>query len=279
MVRNKIITLIGYGRLGSSLATQLIKSKAGLKYIISPEVDNKGKFRDKLTKEILSESDVIIICVQDKNIAAVVKNILDVKVSLIGKIIFHTSGLKTSDELKSLKGAYTGTFHPAQTFTGKSKKKNLFEGIYIALEGEKEFILYSKKLSTKLKAKYFVIEKDKKIVYHLLCVLISNYMLTYFSMMEKVAEESGLSNNWFEILSPLLQTTLDNVKEKNIYKSLTGPITRFDIDTIKKHIKSIRQNKQLEKLYKIFGIEASEIALKNRDITKQQYQELKKIFK
>lgn len=279
MARNKIITLIGYGRLGSYLASQLNKSGAVVKYIISTDVNNKGKFRNKLTKEIVSESDVIIICVQDKNIGAVVKNISDLKVSLNGKIIFHTSGLKTSDELKSLKGTYIGSFHPAQTFTKKSMGRNLFEGIYIALEGTKEFLSYSEKLAVKLGAKYFVIKKDKKIVYHLLCVLISNYMLTYFSIMERLAGKSGLPDNWFEILNPLLQETLSNVKEKNIYKSLTGPITRFDSDTIKKHLKSIKQNKSLYQLYKIFGSEASEIALKNRDISKQQYQELKKIFK
>jgi pyrroline-5-carboxylate reductase len=139
MESNKIITLIGYGRLGSCLASQLIKSRAGLKYIVSPEVSNKGKFRNKLTKEIVSESDVIIICVQEKNIGTVVKNISDLKVSLNRKIIFHTSGVRTSDELKSLKDAYIGSFHPAQTFTKKSMDRNLFEGIYIALEGTKEF--------------------------------------------------------------------------------------------------------------------------------------------
>lgn len=279
MESNKIITLIGYGRLGSCLASQLIKSRAGLKYIVSPEVSNKGKFRNKLTKEIVSESDVIIICVQDKNIGTVVRNISDLKVSLNGKIIFHTSGIQTSDELKSLKGAYIGSFHPAQTFTKKSTHRNLFEGIYIALEGTEKFLSYAEKLTVKLGAKYFVIKKDKKIVYHLLCVLVSNYMLTYFSFMENLAVKSDLPENWFEILNPLLQETLTNIKGKNIYKSLTGPITRFDLDTIEKHIKSIKQNKSLYQLYKIFGSEASEIALKNGDISKQQYKELKNIFK
>ncbi len=271
------ITLIGYGRLGSYLAAELIRKKAGLKYIVSHNVKDTGLFRKKLNKEILSDTDVIIICVQDKKISETASQIAKLNVPLKGKIIFHTSGLKTSSALEGLAGAYTGSFHPAQAFPSGAKNRKLFDGIYIALEGNEKFVLFAKKLVKMLNAKSFIIGRDRKIIYHLLCVFASNYVLSYFALLNKLASEASLPGNWFEIIYPLLEKTLKDAGS-NSFKSLTGPITRFDTETLKEHLKAIKNDKLISGLYKVLGNAASEISFQNGDITKQQLQKLKRIL-
>lgn len=271
------ITLIGYGRLGSYLAAELIRKKAGLKYIVSHNVKDSGLFRKKLTKPVLTDSDVIIICVQDKNISETASQIAKLKVPLKGKIIFHTSGLKSSSVLEKLDGAYTGSFHPAQAFPSGTKNKKLFEGIYIALEGSSKFITFAKNLVKMMNAKSFIIRCDQKIIYHLLCVFASNYVLAYFALLNKLATEASLPGNWFEIIHPLLEKTLKDAGGYSC-KSLTGPITRFDTDTLKEHLNAIKEDKLISGLYKVLGNAASEISFQNGDITKHQLQKLKRIL-
>jgi predicted short-subunit dehydrogenase-like oxidoreductase (DUF2520 family) len=64
-------------------------------------------------------------------------------------------------------------------------------------------------------------------------------------------------------------------------KSLTGPIARGDVGTIKEHITSFNKFFSREEitLYKIMGIETSKIAFQNKWVKESIVEELKEILK
>ena len=280
MTINKNITLIGNGKLGSNLAKQMLKRELGLKHIITLGKRRGKIFSNKISKEILETSDVIIICVQDKNILNVVDEIRKLKVSLKGKIFFHTSGVLTSEIFCKLNNISAGSFHPAQTFYKKELNINLFENIYVAIEGDKEYLLFANKLAKSLGAKPFVIDKSQKILYHLLCVFSSNYILSYFSLVKKIAKRASIEENrWYKIIEPLLHTTLSNIEKNHIEDSMTGPIVRYELGTIEAHLKSIKSDKELLSLYKLLGIKTSDIAMNIGSITKRQKDKINQLLK
>lgn len=55
------------------------------------------------------------------------------------------------------------------------------------------------------------------------------------------------------MLLPLIRGTLKNIDESGCDASLSGPIARYDIDTIKKHVENIKDDEIL-KLYKVMGL-------------------------
>jgi predicted short-subunit dehydrogenase-like oxidoreductase (DUF2520 family) len=59
----------------------------------------------------------------------------------------------------------------------------------------------------------------------------------------------GSSANIFHTVEPIINSTLKNIKKDNVVKSLSGPIERGDLKTIKNHLKSLTgRNKKLYKL-------------------------------
>ncbi len=88
-----------------------------------------------LTRHIL-DADVILLAVPDDALAEVARNLARLAgASCRGKIILHTSGALDSHVLRPLaqQGAYTGSLHPMQTFTGRTEPE--LNGTIFAIEG------------------------------------------------------------------------------------------------------------------------------------------------
>lgn len=293
----KNILIIGFGKTGSHLYHAL---KAGSK--LAPAViKDKREFKNKAPK-LINNADVIFICVKDSQIAEAVQMILGLKVSLKKKIFYHTSGALTSDELIALKnnGAYTASFHPVQSFAkGTGKYSGTFEGIYVAIEGDNVSVKYGRYIAGKIGSKVIVLNRESKIYHHICCVMSSNFL----SALNYKVEETGLNKirknmisankaggkriqkNGFKngeilnIYKPLAIETINNGALLGAAGSLTGPIERFDLVTIKAHLDTLKKtNKGLLMFYILMGIETIKPALKKKSINKNQSAELYKLF-
>jgi predicted short-subunit dehydrogenase-like oxidoreductase (DUF2520 family) len=234
----------------------------------------------------LHQSEVIFICTEDSRIKDAVNEILKSKINLKKKYIYHLSGALSSDVLSSLfkQGAYTGSFHPVQTFNNKAKAySGTFENIYIALEGNRNTVTLGKRFSSALKAKSIVISGENKVLHHISCVTASNYLTTHLNSVEEISKKifkNGFNKtSFFNIYKPLIMQTLRNFIKKGAVNSLTGPIERNDIKTIKLHLKALS-----EKLpgfavpYSYMGIETVKLALKKKSITKNEASNMIKLF-
>jgi predicted short-subunit dehydrogenase-like oxidoreductase (DUF2520 family) len=241
------ISVLGLGKTGTHLYYAL--KKAGYN-----------------TAKALTNSDVIFITTQDSKIKDAVQNILNEKITLINKTVFHTSGSLTSDELKQLKkaGAFTGSFHPVQTFDKKTNKySGRFERIYIAFEGDTKAKRIAMAICKKLSAKFITISKKDKLFHHVCCVMISNLAV---SLVESSVRISGTSD--YEIYRPLLEQTIENINTNGIIHSLTGPVERGDTETVAAHLNKLKGNNR--DIYKHLSINAVNIALNKKSINKSQ---------
>ncbi|MCI0448921.1 MAG: DUF2520 domain-containing protein [Chlorobi bacterium] len=267
------IAIIGYGKLGSHLFHSLKKfRKAKVISIIR-------KSKSKVNPSLINQSDIIFICTQDSEISGAVKSLINKSIDLKKKYIFHTSGSLNSGELIKLKnkGAYTGSFHPVQTFESPAKRySGRFENIYIAVEGDKESVKLGFRIAKLLNAKPFFIKKESKIFHHICCVISSNFLTAHLYQIDKIAhkriQKIGFNNfSFFSIYKPLAEQTMKNVETKGAIKSLSGPIERNDLITINKHISALRKkHNDILPLYSLMGIETVGLALKKKSLTHNQ---------
>ena len=111
--------IIGYGKVGTHLHSTFKNSvkDVNVKIIKSPG--------SKITKNDMAEANIILICTQDDKIPGAVKCILKTNAGLKGKIIVHTSGALTSDELIKLKKLFPQKIH----LFGAYAEKQMIAGV------------------------------------------------------------------------------------------------------------------------------------------------------
>lgn len=276
--------IIGYGKLGSHLYYSL-KKMSGIK-IIGIVKNSKQTY----SKKLIDNANIIFITTQDSKIKNAVKSLSSFDLS--SKIIFHSSGSLTSDELTPLssKGADTGSFHPVQTFESvATRDEQRFRHIYIALEGSVKAVNKGKHIAKKLGAKSFVLLKENKPLHHICCVIASNFMASLVRQIEYLGEEikrnslgkkiqnNGFNNlSFFNIYKPLAEQTLNNISVKGAIKSLTGPIERNDLETITGHLKNLPE--EFISMYIFMGIETVKLSLEKKSILPHQAEKILKTF-
>ena len=82
--------------------------------------------------------------------------------------------------------------------------------------------------------------------------MLSNLVLGLINSGASYLEQCGFSKEQsLEALFPLIEGNINNIKNNGIKESLTGPIERGDLVTIKKHVNSMDKSNQ--ELYKVLS--------------------------
>lgn len=286
------ICIIGVGKVGSAIFHNLYNLGYDIAYAIDTNLKRLKiitadfrniKISDKITKEYINKSNIIIFAVAEKSLTKVINNCSKYKMDFSGKILFHLSGMETSGVFGKLKinKDNIGSFHPLQTFNKISfEYNNLLNNIYFGIEGGANAIKYLIGLSKKMRSKYIIIPKEKKILYHSACVIASNFLVSHFNIITKITKELSLDNKEsINIFKPIVYTTLENIFKNGASDSLTGPFERGDLKTIDLHLKNLKDNlPSILYYYVLLGIEAMNLAKDKKSITKKEALEIEKIF-
>jgi len=196
--------------------------------------------------------------------------------------LFHTSGALSSDILKPIQkyGVSTSSFHPIQTFFGEKQDYKNFENIYVGIEGDKKAVLKAKKIIINLGGKSLIIPKESKPLYHLACTITSNYLNSLlFAVVDLLKAIDFSEKESLEILFPLISTTIANIKNNGLNNSLTGPIARGDIGTVKKHLSILSENfSEYKPLYQTLGKVVMNYPSVKNIMDNQKYQALEKLL-
>jgi len=275
----KRITIIGVGKVGSALAIELSDKGFKITALVDRNISRIKRIKPKcgceyvmphLNAEVIGKSDVLILCLKDDDIN---KYVLELhNINLKGKILLHTSGLLTSEVFNVLNAgkSHTGSFHPAQTFTKQSfANKGLLSGIYFGVEGGKYALEFVKEAVKKFKSDYIVIPKNQKPLYHLSCVVSSNFLIANFYLLKIFSKSLGIKEHKLQkILEPLFCNTLKNIHEAGVTDSLTGPVSRGDISTVNSHLNLLhRKFPKYVEYYKVTSKVLAEVArFKSNDI-------------
>jgi len=190
--------------------------------------------------DLVKDSSMIFITTPDDSIHEVLQKLSNF--NLTNKIICHTSGSLTSSVFLDINNsdAFAYSVHPIFPFSDKYNAYKNLQNAYFSIEGPEKYIPELKNFIQSLGNNSFVIKKDDKALYHLASVTVSNLALSLINTGCSYLTQCGISEkDALEALLPLIQNNIDNIKTKGFINSLTGPIERNDLCTVKHHIGAI----------------------------------------
>ena len=263
------IGVIGAGSLGGAISIALDSLGYTFSKIYSRTTQSTNNLSSKLTgassannyQEVARNSDVIFITTPDKNI----KEITDSVDWTNNQIIIHCSGVSSLDVLSKAKenGAFVGSMHPLYPFSDMDLGSKNLKNVTFGIDGDLQTKKYIKKLLSDLQSHPIEINSDFRSLYHLSGVMAGNLLLGLASAISDIWSEIGLDRkSGAQSLIPMMINSCENILKLGIPQSMAGPYVRGDIDTIKTHLKALKDtNSEILPLY----IELAKVSLKYGD--------------
>ena len=281
------IGIIGTGKVGTSLAA-VLKSKgfhiAAVSDMAEASLKNAERYLGKNVlytqnnMDVVAAADAIAITTQDSFIQGVAAEINAKVERLDRKLIFHTSGADPSSVLMPLneKGAFLGSLHPLQTFPDIDSAIGVLQDTCIFVEGDKDAVPLLRHLGDHIGAKVYTIAGKDKVLYHLSAVFVCNLLSALFCSGQGLMEKTNID---FEPFLPIIRATVHNIENKGPRASLTGPIVRGDVKTVKAHLASIDDMELHKKVYKALSEVAVQMATERKTIDEKTIEALKDVLK
>ncbi len=244
------IAIVGAGKFAWSLGYALKKNEYKLEAIYSKSIESAQtlaehlhthKF-DSITKSVNLNTNVWMLTVKDSAIEEVASYMAERFTNLEGHLFVHFSGGKTIAALEPLRkaGAKIASMHVMQTFPSKTPIE--LSGNFAVIESnEKEISDALSEFALTLGLSPYNLNSFEKIFYHLGGVFSSNFINATFAnakLCENQIKSEILSFN--DLLYPIAQQTIENIKEKGIEKSISGPVQRGDLEVVVQHLKTLK---------------------------------------
>lgn len=273
------ISIVGSGRLGTTLGVALLHSGYPIRSLVARRVQNArraarlldGDVQVLAAKELhlLRPTNVILITVPDDQIASVAAELSQLEVAGAGPpTVFHTSGALSSDVLEPLRkrGWSTGSIHPLVSVSHAGVP---LEGGFWSVEGDKSAVRLGKSIVRDLDGTSFFIRSEDKPLYHAAAVMVSGNVVALFDVALEMLAECGLKRQAaHNILLPLITSTVRNLETKDPAQALTGTFSRGDLETVKQHLNALKQNQDALELYRLLGKRSLKLTKKYPQITR-----------
>ncbi|KUG24313.1 hypothetical protein ASZ90_005864 [hydrocarbon metagenome] len=281
--------IIGTGMVGTAIGFLL--KKAGYKITAisdkSPASLKRAQayiggesFRNP--QEAVQRADCILITTPDDKISSACREIA-LCPAIKNKLVFHMSGAGDLTLLESAKkaGAAVASIHPLQSFSSINQAIKNIPGSYFAITSDKKAQAPARNIVVHLGGIPFFISSNQKPLYHAAACIASNYLVALINTVESIYQAIGLNEkDAKKAYLPLVYGSLRNIENSGSIPSLTGPIARGDLGTIKKHISAISKNlPQYSSLYSSLGLIAVKVAQKKGTLNNRQAKEINTILK
>lgn len=254
------VSIIGSGRLGTSLAVALERRGYSIQSLVARRAQSARKAARLLdvdvqalaAKELCSvkRADLFLITVPDDQIAGVAEELS--RLEITGTAL-HTSGALSSAVLAPLrKRAWpTGSIHPLLSV---SNPGDPIDGAFWSVEGDRTAVRLGKGIVRDLGGKSFFIRTEDKPLYHAAAVMSSGNVVALFDVALQMMAECGINRTTArKILVPLIASTVRSLEVKDPAQALTGTFSRGDLETVKRHLAALKNNEDALELYRLLG--------------------------
>jgi predicted short-subunit dehydrogenase-like oxidoreductase (DUF2520 family) len=251
------IAIVGPGNLGSALALALYRSGYLVDAVIARSDSASLRKARSFSKEVGGiavrpaqiNADVVWLCVPDGEIAKVARALAG-KGNWKGKVVLHSSGALTSDELKPLRqrGAAVASVHPLMTFVRGSRPALV--GVPFAIEGDAAAVQVARRVVSNLGGRSYSIRKQDKLAYHAWGTFASPLLTALLATTEHAAAAAGVrAKAGRQRMLPILQQTLANYAKLGPAASFSGPIIRGDVAIVSQHLRVLSDIPAVREVY------------------------------
>lgn len=248
----KKVALIGAGNVNWHLGHALSKRKYELIQVYSRTINSAQTLAKSLgcksttqIKNISKEAEIILIAVTDDalvNVASQLKYLASDK-----RLFIHTSG---STSLQILDKHFTrcGVFWPPQSIR-KENEINIKETPFVVVANDESIQMMKSFAKSLTKHVHFMNEAQKSHL-HLAAVLANNFTTHLLSLAFQQCEKQDVG---FELLLPIIKETFERISDHDPALLQTGPAIRGDVKTMEQHLKLLKENKELKKIYSLLS--------------------------
>ena len=164
-----------------------------------------------------------------------------------GRVVLHTSGGWPAGGESSvlqpfrLRGASAASLHPLQTVPSREAGVRNLIGCFWAVEGDPKAVRLARRWVRLLRGHTLTIAPQRKAAYHAAAVIACAGVVTLMENAERLMNLSGVERSQArKMLAGFVSETAANFGRLGGRRSLTGPASRGDWATIRKHQAALR---------------------------------------
>lgn len=255
------IGFIGAGKVGCTLGKYFSQdSETEIKgYYSRSSAQDAAHFTDSRCyedmKALIEDCDIIFLTVPDGSIQDTWKRVREYDIR--GKTVCHCSGsMSSQDAFSGIEetGAFGYSAHPLFAVSDKYHAYRELTGVFFTLEGmESAGAREIRRLLTELGNPYRIIAGEDKTTYHCAAAVASNLVCGLIDQSIALMQRCGFTEaEAVQALAPILKGNMSHIASEGPAASLTGPIERNDIDTVKKHLDCLADGSE-KTLYRLLS--------------------------
>ncbi|MBK8851722.1 MAG: DUF2520 domain-containing protein [Saprospiraceae bacterium] len=237
------ICIIGSGNMARQLLPALQRAGLVVSGLYGRNLETSSALSAQYQLPLISSlkeinSDVAFLCVSDDAIAGIAAEMSNYK-----GLVIHTSGSVPSTVLSAFTNY--GVLYPVQTMTKQGRVN--FEKVPLCITGSDASTLDTlNTLAGLVSQKVYTIDDEQRKKVHLAAVMTNNFI----NHLVVVAKDYLLENQLdYEIIVPLLRTTMEKLTQAPYNFQQTGPAVRNDEGVISRHLELLKSKPELHTLY------------------------------
>ena len=282
----KPIGFIGAGTVGTALGAKL--SEAGYPVAAVADVSREAAERFATfipaarifpsAQELVDATPFVFVTTPDDLIGRVVA---EIRWGDQHEVV-HCSGAASLDVLEPARraGAEVGSFHPCQSFAGVEQAIRNLPGSTFAIEASSPLKETLARMAEDMGCSWITLGPGDKALYHAAAVFASNYFVTVVGIAADLFGRFGIEpSRAIDVIMPLLEGTLKNIKDMGLPRCLTGPVARGDLGTVKRHVEALRERApEFLRVYVELALKAVPIAVAKGTLSERKARQLKEFL-
>ena len=241
-----VIGIVGAGAVGTALGVALDRAGWRIHAVASRTAERRERFRSLVpgvrafedATPLVEEVELIVLAVPDDVIQIVAAGLH----MYSGQAMIHTSGLLGAEALGAAMAAGTqvGSFHPLVAFADLERAVAALHGATIAIEGDDQLLDLLARMAEAVGGTPVRLAPGAKPAYHAAAVLAAGGFDALLDAIAELGRVAGLDEaGSLAIFGPLIEQTLGNARVLGIGPALTGPMTRGDRGTVRRHLAAL----------------------------------------
>ncbi len=231
------LRVVGPGRAGGAL--QLAARQVG--WVVHPPIR-----RDEPLDDALDDVDLVVVATPDGAIA-------DVAAALPRRdevVVAHLAGSLGLDALGS--HARRGALHPIVSLPAPDVgAERLLDGAWFAVAGDP----LVRRLVDDLGGHAVDVADEARPLHHAAATVAANHLVALLAQVDRLAGRAGVP---LDAYLAIAHGAIDNVAELGPVDALTGPVARFDVTTVRRHLDALDGHDRA--LYLALADEAARLA-------------------
>ena len=188
-------------------------------------------------EDLAAESELLLVAVSDRSINECATAIPETEA-----IIFHASGA-----MPSVRDGFS--LHPLKTLPTVGEPSDLKDTLLV-FEGHHPKT--AKLIAKAIGSRFAEISAEQKPLYHAAAVFGANYVAALLDIAQQIMATAGVTDTRQE-LAALAHSAIDNWAAHEDDTRFTGPASRGDMETIRRHLNALRDQPRLAELYEILA--------------------------